>query len=39
VNTASGKCLDIKDNTLADGAKLQLWGCTGAANQKWTVPA
>jgi glucosylceramidase len=39
INTASGKCLDVKDNNTADGAKLQLWSCTGAANQKWQVPA
>ena len=36
VNTAAGKCLDIKDNNLADGAKLQIWDCAGGANQKWT---
>ncbi|MET0495547.1 MAG: RICIN domain-containing protein, partial [Actinoplanes sp.] len=35
----SGKCLDVKDNNTANGAKLQLWTCTGAANQKWNVPA
>jgi glucosylceramidase len=39
INTASGKCLDVKDNNTADGAKLQLWSCTGAANQKWNLPA
>ncbi len=39
INTASGKCLDVKDNNTANGAKLQLWTCTGAANQKWNVPA
>jgi len=39
INSASGKCLDVKDNNTANGAKLQIWTCTGAANQKWTVPA
>ena len=39
VNTASGKCIDVKDNNTANGAKLQIWACTGAANQKWNVPA
>ncbi|MEV4640354.1 RICIN domain-containing protein [Actinoplanes sp. NPDC049548] len=31
--------MDVRDNNLADGAKLQIWVCTGAANQRWTVPA
>ena len=39
INAASGKCLDVKDNNTADGAKLQIWACTGASNQRWTVPA
>jgi len=39
INAASGKCLDVKDNNTANGAKLQIWSCTGAANQKWAVPA
>ncbi len=34
---ALGKCLDVTGNSTADGAKLQLWDCTGGANQKWTV--
>ncbi|WP_030993863.1 RICIN domain-containing protein, partial [Streptomyces sp. NRRL WC-3744] len=36
---ALGKCLDVTGNSTADGAKAQLWSCTGGANQKWTVTA
>jgi hypothetical protein len=36
-NTGSGKCLDAKGNSSADGTRLQIWTCTGGANQKWTV--
>ncbi|MFI6609851.1 ricin-type beta-trefoil lectin domain protein [Streptomyces sp. NPDC050507] len=32
-----GKCLDATGNTGADGTPVQLWDCTGAANQRWTV--
>ncbi|KAF7331484.1 Carbohydrate-binding module family 13 protein [Mycena kentingensis (nom. inval.)] len=30
------KCLDVKDGSTANGAKLQIWTCaTGNANQQW----
>ncbi|MGW4229190.1 ricin-type beta-trefoil lectin domain protein [Streptomyces sp. NPDC004980] len=32
-----GKCLDATGNTGVDGTPVQLWDCTGAANQLWTV--
>ncbi|MEU9951962.1 lectin [Streptomyces sp. NPDC047939] len=32
-----GKCLDATGNTGADGTPVQIWDCTGAANQRWTV--
>jgi glucosylceramidase len=35
---ALGKCLDVTGNNPADGTPLQIWTCTGAANQKWNVP-
>jgi hypothetical protein len=35
VNTAIGKCVDVRDRNPANGAVLQLWQCTGAENQKW----
>ncbi|WP_406409051.1 ricin-type beta-trefoil lectin domain protein [Streptomyces halstedii] len=32
-----GKCLDATDHSAADGTPVQIWDCTGAANQRWTV--
>lgn len=32
-----GKCLDATGNTGANGTPVQIWDCTGAANQRWTV--
>ncbi|WP_262015214.1 RICIN domain-containing protein, partial [Micromonospora sp. Mcm103] len=34
----SGKCLDVSGNNSADGTAVHLWTCTGAANQRWTLP-
>lgn len=32
----SGLCVDVKDGNFAEGAKLQLWTCTGGSiNQAW----
>ncbi|MEU4240062.1 ricin-type beta-trefoil lectin domain protein [Actinoplanes sp. NPDC026619] len=36
VNYVNGKCVDVVDNVNADGTQLQLWDCTGGANQKWS---
>jgi hypothetical protein len=36
---ALGKCLDVTNQSTADGAPLQLWDCTGGANQKWSATA
>jgi endo-1,4-beta-xylanase len=30
-----GKCLDAPPNATA-GTRVQIWDCTGAANQQWT---
>jgi hypothetical protein len=39
-NPQSGKCLDVSANNPADGQDVHLWTCiSGAANQKWTLPA
>ena len=38
INTGSGKCLDVTNQCSANGNQLQIWTCTGAANQQWTVP-
>lgn len=36
VNRNADKCLDIRSPS-GDGSHTQLWECTGAANQKWTL--
>ena len=37
VNPAANKCLDVTDNSRPNGTRLQIWTCTGAANQKWQL--
>jgi hypothetical protein len=32
-----GKCLDVKDNSTADGARIQQWDCLGTSNQLFRV--
>ncbi|MET8772936.1 RICIN domain-containing protein, partial [Streptomyces sp. NPDC004658] len=31
------KCLDVTDNNSANGTRIQIWSCTGGANQKWNA--
>jgi len=33
----SGKCLDVKGLSTADGANVQQWSCTGGNNQRWKL--
>jgi endo-1,4-beta-xylanase len=33
----SGRCLDVPNASQSDGALLQVWDCSGAANQQWTA--
>ncbi len=35
VNPQANKCVDIEALNANDGARVHLWECTGAANQKW----
>jgi hypothetical protein len=35
VNPNANKCLDVRDWRTDNGAPLQIWDCTGGANQKW----
>jgi hypothetical protein len=35
IGFASNRCIDVTDNTGADGTPLQIWDCGGAANQRW----
>jgi type 1 glutamine amidotransferase len=37
ITGTGGKCVDVNGASSADGTKIQLWGCTGSANQQWTV--
>lgn len=37
VSRHSGKCLDVKDHALYDGASLQQWECTGEPHQKFRL--
>lgn len=39
VGAQSGRCLDVNNNTLTNGTQLQLWDCTGGANQTWVYTA
>jgi hypothetical protein len=39
VNNAANKCLDATGSSSTNGTRLQIWTCTGAANQKWNAPA
>jgi hypothetical protein len=34
-NPNSGKCLDVNGAGMADLANIQIYTCTGAANQSW----
>src|SRR5262249_49066802 len=31
----SGRCMDVKDFSTADGGLVQQWDCSGNANQQW----
>src|SRR3954470_3032101 len=33
----SGRCLDVPGASQGDGTLLQVWDCSGAANQQWTL--
>jgi hypothetical protein len=37
-NPQSGKCLDDTNWSSTPGTQLQVWSCTDAANQHWTLP-
>ncbi|MFD0818804.1 family 16 glycosylhydrolase [Micromonospora zhanjiangensis] len=36
VNLSANRCVDVRDAVAGNGGKLQLWDCTGGANQKWS---
>jgi len=37
VSKASGRCLDDPASSTTNGTQLDIWDCTGAVNQRWTV--
>jgi hypothetical protein len=37
-NPQSGKCLDDTNWSTTPGTQLQIWDCTGNANQSWNLP-
>jgi hypothetical protein len=39
VNVASGKCLDVPNQSTTNGVQLELYTCNGGSNQKWTPTA
>jgi Ricin-type beta-trefoil lectin domain len=36
VGGQSGRCLDVPNATTTNGTQVQLWDCSGQANQSWT---
>ncbi|RRR76872.1 non-reducing end alpha-L-arabinofuranosidase family hydrolase [Streptomyces sp. RP5T] len=34
---AAGRCLDVPNSSQTDGTYLQIWDCSGGANQQWTA--
>ena len=36
VGAASGRCADVNGQSTTNGAQVQLWDCSGNANQRWT---
>lgn len=36
VGTQSSRCLDVDDNSIANGVQAQLWDCAAGPNQTWT---
>ncbi|WP_230686661.1 RICIN domain-containing protein [Catellatospora vulcania] len=39
VGTPSGRCIDVPNGTTANGTQVNLWDCSGAAQQRWTYTA
>ncbi|WP_228122264.1 ricin-type beta-trefoil lectin domain protein [Saccharothrix syringae] len=39
LNTGSGRCLDVPNQSQANGTQVTLWDCNGGANQQWASNA
>jgi hypothetical protein len=37
VGTASGRCLDVPNTSPTNGTQVQVWDCSGGANQQWAL--
>jgi hypothetical protein len=35
IGAQSSRCLDVDNNTITNGTAMQLWDCSGGANQTW----
>ncbi|MCF2528395.1 RICIN domain-containing protein [Yinghuangia soli] len=38
INKSSGKCLEIEDSSLSNGARAQQWDCKHQDGSNWYVP-
>ena len=38
-NPQSNKCLDDTGWSLTPGTQVEIWDCTGGANQQWHLPS
>jgi pimeloyl-ACP methyl ester carboxylesterase len=39
VGAASNRCVDVPNSSTTNGMQVQLWNCSGQANQRWTRTA
>jgi len=39
IGAQSGRCLDVNNHTITNGTRMQLWDCSGGANQTWVSTA
>jgi hypothetical protein len=39
VNANAGRCLDVPNQSQANGTQVALWDCNSGANQQWTAGA
>ena len=37
VGGQSGRCVDVPNSSTTNGTQVQLWDCSGQANQSWTL--
>ncbi|HEY1154815.1 MAG TPA: ricin-type beta-trefoil lectin domain protein, partial [Arthrobacter sp.] len=37
VGVASGRCVDVPNQSQTAGTQVELWDCNGGSNQQWTI--